>query len=195
MNMSLKTYPTIGCCGLDCGLCPRYYTVGHSRCPGCAGPNFFNKHPSCFFITCCVKKKNLEVCAECSEFPCSKFKSNEEYQQLQESSSYPSCKKVIPNLNFIKKHGIKKFIEQQRSRIKLLETMIKNFDDGRSRSFFCKATTLLDLTGLTSSLDKAARKIKTDKIRQNDVKKKAQILKEIIKKTAFKEGVELVKKK
>jgi hypothetical protein len=114
---------------------------------------------------------------------------------LQESSSYPSCKKVIPNLNFIKKHGIKKFIEQQRSRIKLLETMIKNFDDGRSRSFFCKATTLLDLTGLTSSLDKATQKIKTDKIRQNDVKNKAQILKEIINEIAFKEGVELVKKK
>ena len=73
--------------------------------------------------------------------------------------------------------------------------MIKNFNDGRSRSFFCKAATLLDLTSLTGSLDKATQKIKTDKIRQNDVKNKAQILKEIIKKTAFKEGVELVKKK
>ncbi len=195
MNIPKKTYPTIGCCGLDCGLCPRYYTVGASRCPGCAGPNFFNKHPSCSFITCCVKKKNLEVCAECPEFPCSKFKSDEEYQQLQESSSYPSSKKVIPNLNFIKKHGIKKFIEQQRSRIKLLETMIKNFDDGRSRSFFCKAATLLDLTGLTSSLDKATRKIKTDKIGKDDVKNKARTLKAIINETASKEGVELVKKK
>ena len=195
MNIPKKTYPTVGCCGFDCGLCPRFYTVGHSRCPGCAGPNFFNKHPSCPFITCCVKKKNLEVCAECSEFPCSKFKSDEEYQQLQESSSYPSCKKVISNLNFIKKRGIEKFIKQQRSRIKLLETMIKSFDDGRSRSFFCKAATLLDLTGLTSSLDKATQKIKTDKIKQNDVKKKAQNLKEIINEIAFKEGVELVKKK
>ena len=195
MNIPKKTYPTVGCCGLDCGLCPRFYTVGHSRCPGCAGPNFFNKHPSCPFITCCVKKKNLEVCAECLEFPCSKFKTNEQYQQLQESSSYPSCKKVMPNLNFIKINGIIKFIEQQRSRIKLLQTMIKSFDDGRSRSFFCKAATLLDLTGLTSSLDKATQKIKTDKIKQNDVKKKAQNLKEIINEIAFKEGVELVKKK
>ena len=151
----IKKYPTISVCGLDCGLCPRYYTIGSSRCPGCAGPDFFNKHPSCSFITCCVKKKNLEVCAECSEFPCSKFKSNEEYQQLKESSSYPSSKKILSNLNFIKKHGIKKFMEQQGSRIKLLQTLIKNFDDGRSRSFFCKAATLLDLTNLTSSLDKA----------------------------------------
>ena len=165
MSNPVKTYPTIGVCGLDCGLCPRYYTIGTSRCPGCAGPDFFNKHPSCSFITCCVKKKNLEVCAECSDFPCSKFKSDEEYQQLKESSSYPSSKKVIPNLNFIKEHGIEKFMEQQKKRIKLLETMIENFDDG-------------------SSIEKATRKIK-----QNDVKNKAKILKAMINEVALKEVV------
>ncbi|MBN1127087.1 MAG: DUF3795 domain-containing protein [Sedimentisphaerales bacterium] len=178
--MVQKTYPTIGCCGLDCGLCPRFYTVGSSRCPGCAGPDFFNKHPSCSFITCCVKKRNLEVCGQCSEFPCSKFKSNEEYQTAKESSSFPSSKKILPNLNFIKKNGIEKFIEQQNNRIQLLETMIKNFNDGRSRSFFCKAATLLDVTDLTNSLDQANQKIKKGKIKQTDVKRKAQILKQIM---------------
>jgi len=195
MNKTAKTYPTIGVCGLDCGLCPRYYTRGTSRCPGCAGPDFFNKHPSCSFITCCVKKKELEVCAECSEFPCSKFKSNEEYQQLKESSSYPSYKKVMPNLNFIKEHGIENFIGQQKNRIKLLEVMIENFDDGRSRSFFCKAATLLGLIDLRNSLDKTIQKIKTDKIKQDDVKNKARILKTILNEMALKEGVELMKKR
>ncbi len=176
----LKKYPTIGVCGLDCGLCPRYYTVGTSRCPGCGGPNFFNKRPSCSFITCCVKKKNLEVCSECSDFPCAKFKSAEEYKQVKESSSYPSCKKVLPNLYFIKEHGIKKFIEQQKKRIKLLETMIGKFDDGRSRSFFCKAAIFHDLTALANSIEKATKIIKTDKIKQSDMKSKANILKTII---------------
>ena len=180
MNKYVKSHPTIGVCGLDCGLCPRYYTVGASRCPGCCGPEFFNKHPSCSFITCCVKKKNLEVCAECSDFPCSKFKSDEEYQQLKESSSYPSYKKVITNLNFIKKHGIEKFIGQQKKRIKLLETMIANFDDGRSRSFYCKSAALLNLTTLENSLDKAIQKIKTDNIKPNDTKTKAKILRGIL---------------
>jgi hypothetical protein len=175
-----KKYPTIGVCGLDCGLCPRYYTVGSSRCPGCCGSGFFNKHPSCSFITCCVKKKNLEVCADCSDFPCSKFKSNEEYQQLKESSSYPSNKKIIPNLNFIKEYGIEKFIEQQKIRIKILETMIKNFDDGRSRSYFCRATCLLDPTSLQNSLNKSTEKIKSEKIKHNDVKKRTKILKTIL---------------
>ena len=194
-NKPIKAYPTIGVCGLDCGLCPRYYTVGTSRCPGCAGPDFFNKHPSCSFITCCVKKKNHEVCGECPEFPCSKFKSDEEYQQLKQSSSYPPYKKVMSNLNFIKKYGTKKFIKQQERRIKLLETMIENFDDGRSRSFFCKATALLDLTNLRSSLDEATQKIKTGNIKADDIKIKSKILKEILNEVALKEGVELGMKK
>ena len=178
----LKKYPTIGVCGLDCGLCPRYYTRGASRCPGCCGPDFFNKHPSCSFITCCVKKKNLEVCGECVEFPCSKFKTEEEYQQLEESSSYPSNRIVLKNLNFIKEHGIKKFIDQQKKRIKLLEKMIEKFDDGRSRSFFCRAACLLDLKSLENSLNKAIYKIKTENIKKNDTKIKAKILKQYIEK-------------
>jgi hypothetical protein len=192
-NEHVKIYPTVGVCGLDCGLCPRYYTVGASRCPGCCGPEFFSKHPSCSFITCCVKKKNLEVCAECADFPCSKFKSYEEYQQLKESSSYPSYKKVMPNLNFIKEHGIEKFVGQQKKRIKLLETMIINFDDGRSRSFYCKSAALLNLAALNHSLDKAIQTIKTGNIKPNDTKTKAKILKDILSEIALKEGVELAK--
>jgi len=184
-NSALKKYPTIGVCGLDCGLCPRYYTIGTSKCPGCCGPDFFNKHPSCSFITCCVKKKNLEVCAECSDFPCSKFKSEEEYQQLKESSSYPSNKKIIPNLNFIKEYGIEKFVEQQKKRIKLLETMIENFNDGKSRSFYCRATALIDLISLKDSLDKAIQKIRSDNIKPDNTKVKAKILRDILNEIAF----------
>ncbi|MGA1978253.1 MAG: DUF3795 domain-containing protein [Bacteroidales bacterium] len=190
----LKKYPTIGVCGLDCGLCPRYYTAGPSRCPGCGGPDFLKKHPSCSFITCCVNKKNLEVCAECPDFPCSKFKSDEEYLHSKESSSYPPGRKIMPNLKFIKEHGIEKFTEDQKKRIKLLETMIKDFDEGRSRSFFCKATALLDLTSLEDSLDKAIKIIKSKNIKPDDVKLKAKSLKEILNEVAFNNGVELIKK-
>jgi len=190
MKKPVKTYPTIGACGLDCGLCTRYYTVGPSRCPGCCGPNFFDKHPTCSVITCCVKKRGLEVCAECPEFPCPKFKDPEEYQTL-ETSSYPPYRKIIPNLNFIKEHGIEKFMEQQRQRIKLLEQMIENFNDGRSRSFFCRAAALLDFKSLENSLNNAIQKVKTDNIKSDDIKTKAKILKEILNEAALKEDIKL----
>jgi hypothetical protein len=175
-----RIYPTIGVCGLDCGLCPRYYTVGPSRCPGCSGPGFLNKHPSCSFITCCVRKKNLEVCAECNDFPCPKFKTDEEYRQLKGSTSYPPYRNVMPNLSFIREYGIEKFMEQQNKRIKFLETMIDNYNDGRSRSFYCRAAALLDLKDLGESLEKALQRIKSDNIKPDNTKIKARILRDIL---------------
>jgi hypothetical protein len=176
----VKKYPTIGACGLDCGLCPRYYTAGPSRCPGCAGPDFVNKHPSCSFITCCVKKKNLEVCGECFEFPCTKFKTAEEYNIVKENPSYPSCKKILQNLYSIKEQGLDNFIELQRYRIRLLKIMINNFDDGRSKSFYCRAANFIDLTDLAESIEEARKIIKQKRVLQNDMKTKAGILKKIL---------------
>jgi hypothetical protein len=152
----LKTYPTIGVCGLDCGLCPRYYTIGPSRCPGCGGPGFSDRRPSCSFITCCVKKRGLEVCGQCAEFPCAKFRSEEEYRE-RESSSYPPDRRVLPNSRFIREKGIKPFIRQQEERIRLLEAMIDGYDDGRSRSFFCRAAALLDPADVRKCLDRARK--------------------------------------
>ena len=100
-NNSSKKYPTTGCCGIDCGLCPRYYTEGSSRCPGCCGPDFFNQHPTCSHITCCVKKKNLEVCGHCDEFPCTKF---DTWFDEDTYDSFVTHKKTELNLNFIRKH-------------------------------------------------------------------------------------------
>jgi hypothetical protein len=73
--------------------------------------------------------------------------------------------------------------------------MIADFDDGRSRSFYCKSAALLDLTALENSLGKAIQKIRTDNIKPNDAKTKAKILKGILSDIALEEGVELVRKK
>ena len=184
----VKKYPTLGCCGLDCGLCPRYYTEGRSRCPGCCGPGFFDKHPSCGHITCCVKKKNLEVCAECNDFPCQKFDSwfgNEAYD------SFVTHKKTEPNLDFIRKHGVEKFIEQQKERIKFLKDMLEGFNEGRSQSFYCIAAALLSVDDVGKSIDSAKREVKTLDVRKDDVKSKAKILRKIIQDVADKKGIDL----
>ncbi len=190
MTVPLKRYPTIAACGLDCGLCPRYYTVGRSRCPGCCGPDFALKHPTCSFITCCVKKKGLEACGECPEFPCAKFKSTEEYQAA-ESSSYPPSRKILPNLHFIKKHGMARLVEQQRRRIRLLESMLAGYDDGRSRSFYCRAAALLEPRSMEGALRKAEREMNASGFPSQDAKARARLLRALINERASGEGVEL----
>ena len=187
----LKIYPTIGVCGLDCGLCPRYYTAGPSRCPGCGGPAFSDKHPSCSFITCCVKKRGLEVCGQCPEFPCSKFKSEEDYRKLEPSPSYPPYRNVLLNLRFIKEQGIKDFIKRQETRIYLLQTMLEGYDDGRSKSFFCRAAALLDPQALKGALKQAKKLMQAGGGATRHPSDKAKLLRGILAEAALREGTNL----
>jgi hypothetical protein len=181
----VKAFPTIGCCGIDCGLCPRYHTTGGSKCPGCAGPGFFEKHPSCGLITCCVKNKKLEVCSQCDEFPCSKFDS------WAEGDSFVTHRKTLLNLNSIRGEGLERFAEQQGKRMDLLKTMLQEFDDGRSKSLYCLATALLPVTALEESLHHAQEQMKQDKAKSGDIKTRAGILKGLLDDRAARTGVEL----
>lgn len=181
----IRAHPTLGCCGIDCGLCPRYYTVGDSRCPGCAGPDFHEKHPACGIITCCVKNKGLEVCGECDEFPCAKLKG------WGDGDSFVTHQKAYPNLEFIKEQGLERFIEQQCKRIALLEKMISSYDDGRSKSFYCLSAGLLAIEDLEATIKKVEQRIKAEKIGSGDIKAKAKILKELLNDCAGNEGIEL----
>ncbi len=95
----------------------------------------------------------------------------------------------MPNLNSIKEHGIERFVEQQRRRIQLLERMIDDFDDGRSRSYYCRSAALLDPGGLERSLEAAVGRVKADRVKPDDTKTKAKILRGILDGLTLKEGV------
>jgi hypothetical protein len=105
--------------------------------------------------------------------------------------SFVTHQKIKSSLYFIKEQGLDKFLKQQAKRIKLLERMLKDFDDGRSKSFYCIATTLLPVTELETLVDEAERKIKADKVKADDIKTKAKILRELLDGFAAKGGVEL----
>lgn len=157
MTEQLKKYPVIAACGIDCALCPRFYTSGPSRCPGCGGSDFKEKHPSCGILSCCVLKQGLEVCAQCREFPCIRF---EPEKILRDS--FVTHQKIFPNHEYIQKNGLPAFLERQEFRIRTLSFLLENFDDGRSKAFYCRNCALLPLqqlaeirdlaTGLPSSL-------------------------------------------
>lgn len=186
-NKLLKKFPTIACCGLDCGLCPNYHTKGLSRCPGCFGSDFSNKHPSCSIITCCVKKKHFETCGECDDFPCQKL------ENWDQADSFISHKKSLSNLREIKKTGLEKFLEQQKKRIEFLEFALNEYNEGRSKSFYCRASALLSISCLESCKKILQQKIKNENIRT--IKEKSKIFKVILNKGAKEEKIDLKLKK
>jgi hypothetical protein len=166
----MKLYPTLGCCGKDCGLCPRYYAEGNDRCTGCAGPDFISRHLPCSIINCCVKKNGYNVCTDCFDFPCPKLSENKNEKDRM----------VQQNLKLLQDIGMVRFLELQNIRIKLLETILAGYDDGSSREFYCSACSLLSIQGIAESLQKAANSAHEKKIAENDIAKKSEILKEII---------------
>lgn len=188
-GVQLKIYPTLGSCGLDCGLCPHYYTAGDSRCPGCGGLDFNSKHPSCGFLTCCAREHGLEVCAECGEFPCKRFEPL--YGSDEVYDSFVTYRNIKDKMEFIRKNGVKKFISNQKERIKLLERMLDEYNDGRSKSFYCIAATLLPTADIRKSLKDAEREIVSRKIARTDLKGRAKVLKEILSEISEKKGIEL----
>lgn len=133
----MKKYPTLGCCGLDCGLCPRYNTKSLSKCPGCCGRDFEQKHPSCKITRCANKKNNYESCADCPSFPCETMKI------WDSGDSFISHKVSLKNISDIKAAGYTVFIENQKKRTDILNRLLEKYDDGKSKSFYCVACALL----------------------------------------------------
>ena len=181
-NQIKKRYPTIACCGIDCGLCPRYYTDGKSRCPGCMGEKFFKQHPSCSILTCCVKNQGLETCAECPQYPCEKIR------QWDLADSFVTHKKSLENLRQIKDRGILEFIKQQEEKMIVLNKLLKEYDDGKSKSFYCLATALLEIEDLNEAIFEVEGICNSSK----DMKQRAKQAKRIIEQRAKVKGVELI---
>ena len=180
-NQIIKTHYTLGCCGIDCGLCPRFYTKGDSKCPGCFGPDFADKHPPCAIANCCFKKNNLEACGLCNNYPCNRYENTEKTLK----DSFVTHKKMLQNHDFIKEHGLDVFIKEQKLRIKLLNILLDKFNDNRSKNYYCLASALLKIEDVNEIL-----KYITEN-KEIDIAK----IKNIINEYANKENIELKIKK
>jgi hypothetical protein len=136
-----------------------------------------------------VKKKGLEVCAECEEFPCSKFDGwTEDGEGMYDS--FITYRKAMPNLMAIRKQGIEDFVKQQKKRIELLELILERFDDGRSKSFFCIVATLLPAVDLERALEESEEMVSVAGIGTHDVKARCGILRGILQELATRQGIE-----
>ncbi len=185
-NYPVKKYPDIGVCGLDCGLCPRYHSDSKSKCTGCCGDGFWEIHPPCSFITCAVKQRELETCAQCDESQdCQKFARLNEAAEAHDS--FISYKMVLINNTFIKTKGIEKFAKVQAEKKKVLLFLLDNYDDGRSKLFFCIACQLLP----QAKLNDALKTIKIKLPENADKKKRSKIARATLNKAADSLKIEL----
>ena len=169
----------IGCCGLYCGLCTKYQSKAPSRCTGC---KLGEQHSWCSIWNCCVKKHGFETCTECSEvFNCAIFLRRKVVEWIP----------ATDNLHQIKKVGLENWLEEQKGRQTLVEKLLRNYNEGRSMIFYCKACTRMPINLINQAIKEAKKKIVSEKIDDSDMKSKAKILKSTIKDITTKSNINM----
>jgi hypothetical protein len=180
----VKKYPVISACGLDCGLCPAYHRETPSRCPGCCGQGFWEKSQGCGFVTCCVKKRGLEVCAQCVEFEfCPRV--IKLLKQAEKFDSLLSYQTIAGNFTFIREYGIEPWVKGAEEKIAFLDWLLDNYNDGRSKGLYCLSVQLLPI----DQMKKAMADNQIDS--QPDIRNKAKLIKKAFNSLASASGIEL----
>jgi hypothetical protein len=153
-NVMKIEYPEIGICGLSCRLCPSYNTEAKSRCLGCKSEGRIAV--GCPFITCALKKKGIEFCWDCEENEtCEKWKKHRETGK--KADSFKCYQKLEEDIAFIQMNGVAEFEKTEVAREELLKEMLQEFNEGRSKSYYCIAATVLEINELKDALSKSAQ--------------------------------------
>lgn len=164
-------YKEIGVCGLSCRLCPSHVIKTKSRCPGCKTD--WRLGAACAILNC-ADKKNIEFCGFCKESSiCSKWKKHREAGKKYDS--FKCYQKLEDDISFIEKNGMAEFRKSQKVRENLLFKMLDNFNEGRSKSYYCIAATVLEPGELKEALKEAGIRSKG-----MDIKEKARVLHSIL---------------
>ena len=171
-----------GCCGIYCGLCPKFQSKAPSRCPGC---KILSLTISCKRYNCCVKKSGFETCAECAEFPCDK------YENFFDWDSFVSHKVCLPSLERVKEAGLIGWLREQDKKRQALENMLDNYNEGKSCSFYCIAAALLPPESITDAVRQAEKTMAAEMVRASDIKAKAKIVRSAIQDSATKASIDL----
>ena len=144
----------VGICGLSCRLCPMFHSVGESKCRGCKSQTRITV--GCPFITCAVKKKGIDFCWQCKEnVTCEKWKRHREASI--HGDSFVCYQKLEDNIQYILENSVEVFEEEQIIRENMLKEMLKEFNEGRSKTFYCIASTVLEPEELRNALHQAQK--------------------------------------
>ena len=153
----VRKYPLFSACGLNCGLCPRYYTEGSSRCPGCGGEGFLETHCSCSIIPCC-ERKGIEYCFDCDEFPCKRYDGADLYD------SFVTHKNQFIDMEKAKQIGIEAYVAELNEKVCILEELLDGYNDGRRKNLYCIAVNLLELQDVKTVIEQIRDKTKTENL-------------------------------
>lgn len=158
-------------CGLNCGLCTMRLG-GH--CPGCGQGN-----KPCR-IARCGMKHGIEYCFQCPEYPCGLYDHVDAYDSfithLHQKSDMMKAKEI----------GTAAYTAEQYEKVKMLDSLLAEYNAGREKTLFCLAVNLLGTDDIKKVLDEGSRLAS-----ELPVKEKAKYMSSRLRGIAVEKGIEL----
>lgn len=148
-------------------------------CPGCGGGE---GNQSCKIAKCSLEPGGILYCFQCEKFPCGYYEKADEYD------SFITHRNRRVDLEKAKSVGIEAYNREQAEKIEILTFLLKYFNDGRKKSFFCLAVNLLELQDLNFIL----HKLKDDtEFEQMSLEERAENARRLLQSAADKENISL----
>jgi len=108
----------------------------------------------CPFITCAVKRRGIEFCWQCPDHgDCERWRRHRESGRLRDS--FVCYQRLENSIALVEQQGISALAADTRKRVELLSLMLTQFDEGRSRTFYCIAATVVDIQELAEAITQA----------------------------------------
>lgn len=140
------TSKLIAPCGMNCGICIGYLR-DKNPCPGC---NYDDTNKPKYCISCIIKNCEFfqngksKFCFDCNRYPCRRLKQLDKRYRTKYGMS------MVNNLNYIKKNGVRKFVEEEKIKWKCNEcgsvlSVHRNFCLNCNTEY--RVNTTIELTG------------------------------------------------
>lgn len=176
MKKVIRENEFVSLCGLNCGLCPMKID---GYCPGCGRGSGCQ---TCSILKCREQQGEYEFCYECIHFPCDKYKNIEEFD------SFITHKNQLANLLEIKKDGIEKYTKKISKKSELLNHLLKYYNNGRRKTYFCIAVSLLDISDIETILEEIES---SSSLKKMSINERSKVIYDQINKIAENKDIEL----
>ncbi|MDD3411569.1 MAG: DUF3795 domain-containing protein [Eubacteriales bacterium] len=161
-------------CGLNCALCAM--KLG-GYCPGCGGGD---GNQGCSIASCAMRRNLSSYCCDCEQYPCSK------YDDVNQYDSFITHRNQRLDMERAQR-DMEAYHEQLEQKALILQALLRDFNDGRRKSYFCLAVNLLDL----QSLQAITERLKAQITAEMTLKERAAAAVKLLEEAAQRQGIVL----
>ena len=124
----------------------------------------------------------MEYCFQCDEYPCPK------YEHMDDFDSFMTHQGRKSDMERARQLGIETYNAEQVEKTKILDILLSEFNDGRKKTLFCTAVSLLNLQDLQAVLRQIENRADLDTL---TLKEKSAFAAGLLQEAAAKNNIEL----